>query len=57
VRHPSDLGYEIVVAADACSTATRERHESALDTMALIATISQVDAIVQSFADARSAHA
>jgi biuret amidohydrolase len=57
VRHASDLGYEIVVAADACSTATRERHESALDTMALIAAISQVDAIVQSFADARSAHA
>jgi biuret amidohydrolase len=56
VRHASDLGYEIVVAADSCSTATRERHESALDTMALIATISQVDAIVQSFAQARPDH-
>jgi nicotinamidase-related amidase len=54
VRHASDLGYEVVVAADACSTATRERHESALNAMALIATISQVDAIVQSFAHARS---
>jgi nicotinamidase-related amidase len=50
VRHASDLGYEVVVAADACSTATRERHESALNAMALIATISTVDAIVQSFA-------
>jgi hypothetical protein len=46
-----------VVTADACSTATREGHESALNAMALIATISQVDAIVQSFADAHSAHA
>ena len=50
VRHASDLGYEVVVAADACSTATRARHESALNAMALIATISTVDAIVQCFA-------
>ena len=49
VRHASDLGYKVVVAADACSSATRERHESALNTMALIATISEVDAIMQSF--------
>ena len=54
VRHASDLGYEVVVAADACSTATRERHASALSAMALIATISDVDAIVQSLAEARS---
>lgn len=53
VRHASDLGYEVVVAADACSTATRERHASALDAMALIATISEVDAIVQDFAESR----
>jgi nicotinamidase-related amidase len=51
VRHASDLGYKVVVAAAACSTATRERHESA---MALIATISDVDAIVQSFGKERS---
>ncbi len=51
VRHASDLGYEVVVAADACSTVTRERHESALNAMALLATISQVDAIVQSFTE------
>ena len=50
VRHASDLGYEVVVAADACSTATRARHQSALETMALLATVSEVDAIVQSFA-------
>ena len=53
VRHASDLGYEVVVAADACSTATRERHASALDAMALLATISEVDAIVQDFAESR----
>jgi nicotinamidase-related amidase len=50
VRHASDLGYEVAVAADACSTATRERHEAALNAMALLATISTVDAIVHSFA-------
>jgi hypothetical protein len=44
----------VVVAADACSAATRERHENALAAMALIAAIDQVDAIVQSFAQARS---
>ena len=54
VRHASDLGYEVVVAADACSTATPERHDSALNAMALIATISDVDAIVQSFGKGRS---
>jgi nicotinamidase-related amidase len=51
VRHASDLGYEVVVAADACSTASRERHDSALRAMALLATISDVDAIVRSFAE------
>jgi biuret amidohydrolase len=55
VRHASDLGYEVVVAADACSTATRERHDSALNAMALIATISDVDAIVQCLAEGRPA--
>ncbi len=53
VRHASDLGYEVVVAADACSTATRARHQSALETMALLATVSGVDAIVASFAAGR----
>jgi biuret amidohydrolase len=57
VRHASDLGYEVVVAADACSTATRERHESALRAMALIATISDGDAILQSLAEERSERA
>jgi nicotinamidase-related amidase len=52
VRHASDLGYEVVVAADACSTATREGHRRALETMALLATVSEVDAIVPSFAEA-----
>ncbi len=53
VRHASDLGYEVVVAADACSTATRAAHARALETMALLATISEVDAIVASFAGGR----
>jgi len=39
VRHGADLGYNITVAADACSTATREMHENALSAMAPLARI------------------
>lgn len=55
VRHATDLGYEVVVAADACSTATRERHDQALKAMELLASISQVDAVVRGFAAAQQA--
>jgi biuret amidohydrolase len=51
VRHAADLGYEVVVAADACSTASRARHEASLAAMVPLATISEVDPIVQGFAD------
>ena len=34
------------MAADACSTATREQHDAALNAMRLIAEIADVDAIL-----------
>ena len=46
VRHATDVGYEVTVAADACSTATREQHDAALNAMRLIAEIADVDAIL-----------
>jgi nicotinamidase-related amidase len=49
VRHASDMGYEVVVAADACSSANREMHEASLKAMALLADIETVDEIVAHF--------
>lgn len=46
VRHAADLGYEVTVAADACSTATVRQHEATLDTLKLLARIATVDEIV-----------
>ena len=52
VRHASDLGYRVVVAADACSSASPAMHQASLDAMALIAEISTVDAVLAEFAAA-----
>lgn len=46
VRHATDIGYEVTVASDACSTATREQHEAALNAMRLIAEIATVDEVL-----------
>ena len=50
VRHASDMGYRVTVAADACSSGNAEMHEASLKAMALLAEISTVDAIVSGFA-------
>jgi biuret amidohydrolase len=50
VRHACDMGYEVWVAADACSSATREMHEASLAAMKPLATIGSVDEIVAGFA-------
>lgn len=50
VRHASDVGYEVVVAADACSSADRAMHEASLKAMALLATIGTAAEAVASFA-------
>jgi nicotinamidase-related amidase len=53
VRHASDLGYEVVVAADACSSATAAAHEASLSAMAMLATIKTAAEIVAEFGGAR----
>jgi nicotinamidase-related amidase len=50
VRHASDEGYDVVVAADACSSATRAMHEASLEAMALLATVATVDEILAELA-------
>ena len=49
VRHAADLGYDVTVAADACSTATLRQHEATLETLRLLAAIATVDEIVAEF--------
>ena len=50
VRHATDFGYEVAVAADACSTATEAQHEAALNAMRALADIKTVDALLDEFA-------
>lgn len=49
VRHATDIGYEVTVAADACSTATQKQHFAALDAMRVLAEIKDVDELIASF--------
>lgn len=49
VRHATDIGYEVTVAADACSTATQTQHEAALAAMTLIAEVKTVEEILAGF--------
>lgn len=53
VRHATDYGYSVMVAADACSTATQEQHEASLAAMRRIATVATADEIVAELAAAR----
>jgi len=50
VRHATDIGYEVTVAADACSTATQLQHENALAAMRPLANINTVDEILAELA-------
>ncbi len=50
VRHATDYGYEVTVAADACSTATQQQHNNALEAMRPIADIRSVDELIKKFA-------
>jgi nicotinamidase-related amidase len=52
VRHASDLGYRVVVAADACSSADPAMHRASLAAMALIAEIATVAEVLAGFAAA-----
>ncbi len=44
-RHAADMGYEVIVAADACSAGQREVHDAALYNISLIGDVSDVDTI------------
>lgn len=46
VRHASDAGYDTMVVADACSTATREMHSNALSAMELVSTVVTTDKLI-----------
>ncbi len=46
VRHATDIGYEVTVAADACSTATQAQHEASLAAMTVLAEIKTVDEVL-----------
>lgn len=50
VRRASDMGYRVVVAADACSSASPALHQASLAAMALLAEIATVDEILAAFA-------
>ena len=49
VRHATDIGYEVTVAADACSTATQQQHEASLQAMRVLAEIKTVDEVLRDF--------
>jgi biuret amidohydrolase len=49
-RHAADIGYEVIVAADACASADRAMHEASLRSMGLIASISDSAAILAALA-------
>ena len=38
-RHAADIGFDVIVAEDACCSATRQTHDASLASMSLIATI------------------
>ena len=50
VRHATDIGYKVTVAADACSTATHAQHENALVAMKPLASIKTVDEVLADLA-------
>lgn len=52
VRHASDMGYEVIVAQDACASASPEMHAASLKAMALLAEIKTVDQLLADFAAA-----
>ena len=45
-RHASDVGYDTVIASDACSAASPEAHRASLASLAMLATVATVDEII-----------
>jgi biuret amidohydrolase len=52
VRHAVDLGYRVCVAADACSSAHAATHDASLASMALLARIATVGAVLDAWLSA-----
>jgi nicotinamidase-related amidase len=48
VRHAADVGYEVVVVADACSSGVERLHEASLDNMRFVATVTTLDEVIGS---------
>lgn len=46
VRHAADMGYEVLVASDACAAGDPELHRAALRNMALLADVMTADEVV-----------
>ncbi|MDF1719348.1 MAG: cysteine hydrolase [Minwuia sp.] len=49
VRHATDIGYGVTIAADACSTGTKARHANALTAMSVRAEVRTVDQVIATF--------
>jgi nicotinamidase-related amidase len=47
VRHAVDMGYEVLVAADACAAGNPDTHAASLDSMRLIAEVCDAQAILR----------
>lgn len=47
VRHAVDMGYEVVVAANACAAGNPDAHAASLESMRLIAQVCDVDSVWQ----------
>jgi nicotinamidase-related amidase len=45
-RHAADMGFFVVVAADACASSRPHLHQAALENISLIGTVADVDALV-----------
>jgi biuret amidohydrolase len=46
-RHASDLGYDTVIIADACSAASPETHRASLASLAMLATVRTADETIE----------
>lgn len=46
-RHAADMGYEVIVASDACSCARPELHQASLENMRYIADVMTVDDVLR----------
>lgn len=53
VRDASDMGYEVIVVADACSSGTRQAHEASLSAISMLATIKTAAETVADFESRR----